>query len=55
LKQLAADGAVKGFKDPDDGRNGWIFARYSLDKYRQNQDPDKELDQKVLDIMGRFK
>ena len=55
LKQLAKAGAVKGFKDPDDGRNGWIFDRYSLDKYRHDQDPDKEIDQKVLEIMGRFK
>jgi hypothetical protein len=55
LKQLAADGTIRGFKDPDDGRNGWIFDRYSLDKYRESQDPDGEIDQKVLEIMGRFK
>ena len=37
LIAMAQDGRVKGFKDMDDGRNGWIFDRESIDAYREGQ------------------
>jgi hypothetical protein len=37
LIQLAQDGHIKGFQDPDSGRGDWVFCRYSLDEYRENQ------------------
>ena len=50
LKQLAKDGHIKGFQDPDNKRGDWIFCRYSLDEYRENQ--AGRLYQKALAIMG---
>ncbi len=37
LKQLAMDGHIIGFQDPDSKRGDWIFDRYSLDEYRNDQ------------------
>jgi hypothetical protein len=37
LIQLAQDGHIKGFQDFDSGRGDWVFCRYSLDEYRENQ------------------
>ena len=50
LIQLAQDGHIKGFQDPDSGRGDWIFCRYSLDEYRENQ--AGRLYEKALAIMG---
>jgi hypothetical protein len=51
LVQLALDGVIRGFKDPDSGRSEWIFDRISIDEYRMNQaDPAKEK-AKVLKLM----
>ncbi len=51
LKQLADEGKIAGFPDPDSGRGDWIFDRDSLDRYRENQaGNDKE---KILAIMGK--
>jgi hypothetical protein len=36
LKELAGSGVVYGYQDPDDGRNGWIFDRESIDRYRMS-------------------
>jgi hypothetical protein len=49
LVQLAQDGHIKGFQDPDSGRGDWVFCRYSLDEYRENQ--AGHLHQKALEIM----
>lgn len=37
LKQLAVDGVIRGFKDPDSKRGDWIFDALSLDAYRESQ------------------
>lgn len=37
LVRLANDGHIKGFQDPDSQRHDWIFDRYSIDEYRENQ------------------
>lgn len=37
LIKLANDGHIKGFQDPDSKRGDWVFDRYSLDYYRENQ------------------
>jgi hypothetical protein len=37
LKDLAKDGHIKGFQDPDSKRGDWIFDKHSLDVYRENQ------------------
>jgi len=37
LKQLAKDGKVAGFADPDSKRGDWIFDRQSIDAYRLGQ------------------
>jgi len=49
LIQLAHDGHIKGFKDPDSRRGDWVFCRYSIDEYRENQ--AGYLHQKALEIM----
>ena len=51
LIQLAQDGNIIGFQDPDSGRGDWIFDRYSLDQYRENQ--AGLLEQKALAIMRK--
>ena len=51
LKQLAGDGIIVGFNDPDSGRGDWIFDRYSLDQYREDQAGN--LERKALAIMSR--
>jgi hypothetical protein len=48
LIQLAQDGHIKGFQDPDSGRGDWIFCRYSIDEYRESQIGD--LRKKALEI-----
>lgn len=50
LIRLAQDGHIKGFKDPDNKRGDWVFCRYSLDEYRENQAGQDY--QKALEIMG---
>ena len=37
LVQLAEQGKIRAFKDPDDGRHPWIFDRESIDAYRLGQ------------------
>jgi hypothetical protein len=49
LIQLAQDGHIKGFQDPESGRGDWVFCRLSLDEYRESQ-AGKEY-QKALAIM----
>ena len=51
LKQLAKDGEIIGFPDPDSKRGDWIFDRQSLDSYRENQ--NIELQEKLLDCARR--
>ncbi|MGO9139164.1 MAG: hypothetical protein ACLP9S_13875 [Syntrophales bacterium] len=51
LVELAADGRVKGFQDPDSKRSDWIFDRISLDAYRESQYNLPEIRQKALAIM----
>jgi len=51
LKQLATNGIIVGFNDPDSGRRDWIFDRHSLDQYRINQ--ASHLKQKALAIMRK--
>ena len=50
LVQLAEDGEVKGFKDPDSGRHDWIFDRYSLDSYREEGTSEAQIELMVADI-----
>jgi hypothetical protein len=55
LVQLALDGVIRGFKDPESGRSEWIFDRYSIDLYRMNQaDPLKE-EVKALQVINGLK
>ena len=51
LVQLALDGVVTGFKDPDSGRSEWIFDRYSIDDYRLGQADPHQDKAKVLKLM----
>lgn len=51
LKDLAREGHVKGFQDPDSGRGDWIFDKQSLDLYRENQ--AGQIYQKAFAILGR--
>jgi hypothetical protein len=51
LVQLAENGKVTGFQDPDSGRGDWIFDRQSLDDYRLMQ--SSELRMKALDLFNR--
>ncbi|RZB36328.1 MAG: hypothetical protein SRB2_02153 [Desulfobacteraceae bacterium Eth-SRB2] len=51
LKKLADESHIKGFQDPDDKRGKWIFDRYSLDQYRENQ--AGRIRQKALKILKR--
>ncbi len=54
LVQLAKDAKVRGFQDPDSARSEWIFDRYSLDEYRENQSAGSENEiarQRARDIM----
>ena len=34
LKQLAMDGKIDGYKDPESNRGDWVFDRISIDNYR---------------------
>ena len=51
LVQLALDGVITGFKDPDSGRSEWIFDRYSIDDYQLNQADPAQEKARVLKIM----
>jgi hypothetical protein len=51
LIELAADGKVKGFQDPENKRGDWIFDRLSLDAYREGQYMLPEIREKALAIM----
>lgn len=51
LKDLARDGHIKGFQDPDSKRGDWIFDKRSLDTYRENQ--VGQIYQKAFAILGR--
>jgi len=35
LKDLARQGHIKGYQDPESKRGDWIFDRVSLDEYRE--------------------
>jgi hypothetical protein len=48
LKQLAEDGEIVGYPDPDNQRGDWVFDRNSLDEYRINQ--RKEFELKVVEL-----
>ena len=37
LKDLAQDGSIIGFQDPESNRRDWIFDRTSIDAYREAQ------------------
>ena len=37
IKNLAESGEIRGFQDPDDKRDTWLFDRESIDSYRLNQ------------------
>ena len=51
LKRLANDGHIIGFQDPESKRSDWIFDRFSLDDYRENQ--SGYLRQKALELLGK--
>jgi hypothetical protein len=51
LVQLAIDGRIKGFQDPDSKRNDWIFDRISLDTYRDGQYQAPAIREKALAIL----
>ena len=53
LKELALQGSVKGFPDPDSRRGDWIFDRHSLDDYREGQ--AGHLLKKALDLLQRHR
>lgn len=56
LIQLAKDGVIVGFPDPDHGNHHWIFDRYSLDAYRKAQAADSaEIRLKAIDIVRSVK
>ena len=48
---MAKEGVIKGFQDPDDKRNAWIFDRLSLDTYRDGQISSPTAREKALAIM----
>ena len=51
LIQLAKDGVIVGFSDPDHGNHHWIFDRYSIDGYREAQAAaSAEIRSKAIDI-----
>lgn len=52
LVQLAIEGRIKGFQDPDSKRNDWIFDRISLDAYRDGQYRAPAIHEKALAILG---
>jgi hypothetical protein len=53
LVQLAKDGVIVGFSDPDHGNHHWIFDRHSIDAYREAQAAEaNNLRVKALDIIG---
>jgi hypothetical protein len=51
LIELAGQGIITGFSDPDSKRGDWIFDKYSLDEYRTNQ--AGRLRRKALDLCRR--
>jgi hypothetical protein len=51
LKKLALSGEIDGYQDPGDLREGWIFDRLSIDKYRENSNPSKANEKFILDIV----
>jgi hypothetical protein len=52
LKELAEQGHIVGFSDPDSRRGDWIFDKQSLDRYREHQ--AGKLRQKALDLCRRY-
>lgn len=51
LIDLAREGKIKGFQDPDNKRRDWIFDRLSLDQYRESQVVAPTIHEKALAIM----
>jgi len=51
LVQLAIEGRIRGFQDPDSKRNDWIFDRISLDAYRVGQYQTPAIREKALAIL----
>lgn len=51
LVQLAIEGRIKGFQDPDSKRKDWIFDRLSLDDYREGQVVSITAREKAIAIM----
>ena len=53
LLDLAKEGLIKGFQDPDSKRGDWIFDRHSLDEYRLTQAAGSGQERmKALEILG---
>jgi len=52
LVELAEAGAVKGFQDPDDKRRPWVFDRHSIDRYREGQAAEADVQQRALNILN---
>lgn len=51
LKQLAKDGEIIGYPDPDSKRGDWIFDKRSIDSYRETQ--NIELQERILEVERR--
>lgn len=51
LIALAEEGTIRGFQDPDSGRNEWIFDRLSIDEYRMNQADPAQDRARVVELM----
>jgi hypothetical protein len=49
--ELASEGKIKGFQDPDSKRQDWIFDRLSLDAYRKGQYQAPAIREKALAIL----
>lgn len=49
LRQLASEGVIRGYRDPESTRGDWIFDRESIDEYRLL--PCYSGDQKAVDIL----
>lgn len=55
LKQLAKEGLIKGFPDPDNKRGDWIFDLKSIDEYRESQISQPSVREKALEIIREIR
>lgn len=51
LIELAREGLVRGFQDPDHGRKHWIFDRLTIDSFRESQASRLTAKEEALDIL----